>query len=513
MLIAVCALVPLLAIFVLTLVLLARWELTVWVIMSVTLLSLLLLCGGGILAVSLVHEINATAERAAELITLAYGKEETAALDKISSGGLKKTMLWFLEKVTYERSFTDQHRAVNSMAETALVHTRDIVFAKLPSTDEFVLHIPPSWKKMFKNLPLPERCRLYSYFDIASAETLAELFTAAEAKPRRLIRQKAMLKVSPRTFVQVLIIASSAPDVSGGLIVTGTIAEAGHRNQAEILLGESRSLCEFLSESSADFVYEADITADYYRVITTHRKSITGLFSDNGSFVEQQKKFDSILHPDYKKGFDERFIPYEKLLTSPNLTGTYECRIKVDDGQYIWIEHTIKVLSSDDGGVKRIAGRIVDINKHKYHDLFATEKARRDELTGLLVFPEFKKFYEERTAIGDNIVLIHVAIGNLRGIITKYGGEIADMAIKYAADNLKSFGDKGITAWRDRRGAGGDFVGFITGGDHNVEEQTLWLAEELEKIYSEPVKLGKYPVSIEAEITTGLNLEDYLASR
>lgn len=434
-----------------------------------------------------------------ELLT----EEERESLRKSSAGRFPAETLALLDYLAVQKENSMNYRRDTSLAMAALRHTTLIVFKKTAGAEDYTLFIPEIWRKRYPNLPLSGRCNLLEFLDDTSAAELKTVFAAAEKKERRLIRQRARVKISDSRSACVMVTAYSERqrDSGGFLQVCGTIYDVNAREKLESVASEYHGMYDFALESSDDIIFEVNLQDDYVTIATPElwSRALEFMYAA-GSYSNQRGKFIEMIHPDYREGFIERFYNYDHVVDEPDMRHTYEYRIRTRDRDTVWMEQTIKVVSHENGHACRVVGRLRNVSERKRRELVLSDGGQRDSLTATLAFSEVRERFIAANAkeSGASLALILINLPDVRGMLAKYGGETVELALSHVADACRFCGGVHFAVGRDRKDEGGEFVAFINTPDSAKAAGDF--ARGIDEIYKTPVSLGKYTIELHPRV-------------
>lgn len=245
------------------------------------------------------------------------------------------------------------------------------------------------------------------------------------------------LELSPQQSIRVKIKGKSLYlKEYGEIAVVGTIRDMEPQAQLADNLRAERIKSAFLLHSGHDAVYEVDLTEN--RLVSLNPEVSKEMFGIEGmiDFETQRRPYWERVHPDYREGFIDRFFNYNHMLILPAHKITYEYRVKNRYGDYIWVEHQAQVTAYSGGVVKKVIGRISNINEAKKRETIEALQTSIDGLTGALLKSGVAKGYEKPEYKSGKRAVVLFDINGFRSINNEYGFDMGDKVLVFLVTTL-----------------------------------------------------------------------------
>ena len=372
-------------------------------------------------------------EKAFDKILSSFAPEDVNALKRLSDGEPSPDQIaeWICTQTAVAYRFND--RAAVSRCFTEL--SRDI-FWQLTDNGCRVTY-SEYWKRTYGETLLDSAKDIR---DLLSLPTRIELGKMVKEVLRHVGTQfsfAGVLELSPLQSVRVRIKGRSVlQEGTGEVLVAGLIRDIETRVSLSEQLAAEKIKSAFLLRTDQDMIYEVDVPENKLTSLNPQASKETFGIEDMSDFDGQRRSYWDNIHPDYREGFVDRFFNYNHMMVLPSKKMTYEYRIKDSAGEYIWVEHQVQVLSDSGGSVKKVIGRITNINETKKREAFQLFHTHTDGLTGAMLRTALSKEFEN-PALGDSkrcVVLFD--INGFRLINNEYGFEVGDGVLMFLVTTL-----------------------------------------------------------------------------
>ncbi len=149
-------------------------------------------------------------------------------------------------------------------------------------------------------------------------------------------------------------------DADGNPIgMTGSFSDITERKLAEDKLRESEERYRFLTENARDMIYRMSLPDGRYEYVSPSSVDLFGYTPTE--FYDSPKLIQEIIHPDWRKYFEEE---WGKLLIG-NMSPSYEYQIIHKSGNPRWLYQRNVLICDDKGQPIAIEGIVTDITESK----------------------------------------------------------------------------------------------------------------------------------------------------
>lgn len=312
-------------------------------------------------SIIVINRINPI-ENAADKLLDTFGEEEKEII-RLSSGKSPSRFIGgTIDYLAGERMVTEGIASRQGLFETASLCTGEIIWLREQHGDSFI--IPESWKERYKGLELTNGVRLEEYIHSDDMGNFTSAMQVVSAAAGRRITVNFRLKYSEDGFVPVCAEVRSAEN-DGVICTAGSISDIQKLDELETSVREKYLMYDFAVRAVTDIIYEMDTSEDSFTILSKERWNEMFDLPMNGAFSVHRSGYAGLIHPDYFKGFTERFADYDHLLFMPEKTLSYDYRIKTKDGSWCPVRHTVVCVKEKNGHVQKIVGLITDLSGRK----------------------------------------------------------------------------------------------------------------------------------------------------
>ncbi|MCX7715357.1 MAG: GGDEF and EAL domain-containing protein [Clostridia bacterium] len=183
------------------------------------------------------------------------------------------------------------------------------------------------------------------------------------------------------------------------------------------------SVFEWIRDDNS--IYLSSRLPQYFRKAFTDRFGLTKILLSD------------CIHPDDKEKCKAFAKDAEESRSHMEIT----CRMKNDDGEFIWYKISVTNIFNDKGEKDRIIGTVIDVDEATKAYETLKYRAEYDSLTGA---PNIQKFYSDgQRLLEDNLskkyAIIRLDIEKFKIINDIYGRTEGDKALRFIAQTLQSF--------------------------------------------------------------------------
>ncbi len=301
-------------------------------------------------------------ENAADRLLDTFGEDEKEVI-RLSSGKSPSRFIGgTIDYLAGERMATEGRVSRQELFETASLCTGEIIWLREKKGDSFI--IPESWKERYKGFELVNGIHLDEYVHDDDKVNFASAMQVVSAASGRQISVNFRLRYAEDGFIPVCAQVRSAEN-DGVICIAGSISDIQRLDELETSVREKYLMYDFAVRAVTDIIYEMDTSEDSFTILSKERWNEMFDLPMNGSFSIHRSGYAGLIHPDYFKGFTERFADYDHLLFMPEKTLSYDYRIKVKDGSWCPVRHTVVCVKEHNGHVQKIVGLITDLSDKK----------------------------------------------------------------------------------------------------------------------------------------------------
>ena len=237
------------------------------------------------------------------------------------------------------------------------------------------------------------------------------------------------LELSSAKTVSVQIQGRSVKNLATGEIVCmGSVCDLEIEKKLSEQYKTERTKTRFLVSASPDVLYEVDVPKNRLKSLNPKRARELLNMGDMKDFDGQRRPYWALIHPDDREGFIDRFFNYDHMTIMPEQKMLFEYRVKNKEGDYIWVEHQAQAISSKDGKVTRIIGRISDINERKRNAL--KQRTSIDALTGAFLRTSVAREFENPVYNENTHCVVLFNINGFHFINNQYGYDVGDTVLR-----------------------------------------------------------------------------------
>lgn len=190
-----------------------------------------------------------------------------------------------------------------------------------------------------------------------------------------------------------------------------------------------------------DFVIEVELPE---QKLIYDKERLKDILNTDREFENMEEIFwfvvSNYIHPDDLENVDKfRKIDISRRMENNQNFVETEFRLKVRNGEYIWISSVFIILVENDSNCVYILGLFKNVNEKKSIELECTQLARKDAMTRLynktyvqhLIMDEL-----EKAADGNQAAMLIVDIDNFKNVNDMYGHYIGDKVIIEFANRI-----------------------------------------------------------------------------
>lgn len=321
--------------------------------------SVAALTAASLIAVSRINPVETAADKLLETFA-----EEEKEIIRLSSGKSPSRFIGgTIDYITGERMVTEKQAGKHGLMETAALCTDEILWIRDGQGDRYI--ISNMWKERYGGLSLTNGISLEEYVHPEDRNNFISALQVVCGGAGRNISVNFRLKSCDEVYIPVCIrICSVCAD--GGICAAGSISDINKLDELEISVREKYLMFDFAARAVTDIIYEMDTEQDRFTILNKERWNEMFDLPVNGAFSLQRSGYAELVHPDYFKGFTERFESYDHLLFMPERTLSYDYRIKKKNGEWCWVRHTVFCVKEKDGHASKIIGLITDLSEKNH---------------------------------------------------------------------------------------------------------------------------------------------------
>ena len=438
--------------------------------------------------------------------TSVFSKEEMDAIQRVSHDDMelvKNSIDYFCNK-TAESNNTER---VAAQAAASMSNSNDIFILYRDDTDNFNFYIPEYWQKTYGTIEIKPHDRLENYIAEENLPMLRNSLLMVKSKADRRFGIAVRMKVNQRSTIWVNIRCCSIAGENDKIVVMGTIIDVDVKRQLEAEINEKYNMYKFVLASVPDIVYEVDVPTGKFTLLNPEAwYDMFDVDIDSGDFESARRPFWEKIHRDYREGFLDRFLRYDHILLLPNKSLTYEYRVLSKNNDWIWVEHSVKVVrQSEDGKPLKVIGRICNINERKRREFKRLYQSDHDALTGTYLRSAIRRKFEMLAADKNHPVIINVDVKGFRHINEQYGAEIGDQVLRTVASVLWSCQKENCSV---ARVGSDDFIIFVSDRNCLEIERMEKVCEKIVDSFAEPIRIQNRTVNVAVAVGIAFCGED-----
>lgn len=302
-------------------------------------------------------------ESAADKLLETFAEEEKEVI-RLSSGKSPSRFIGgTIDYVAGERMVTEGQAGRQELLETAVLCAGNIVWFREKKGDSYI--IPEIWKECYNGISLVNGTSLEEYIHPEDRANFTSAIQVVSAAAGRSIAVNFRLEYGNERYIPVCVQVRSV-ESGGGVGTVGVISDANKLDELETSVRERYLMFDFAVRAVTDIIYEMDTEQDRFTILNKERWNEMFDLPLNGAFSLHRSGYAQLVHPDYFKGFTERFSDYDHLLFMPEKTLSYDYRIKKKDGGWRWVRHTVFCVKEKNGHASKIVGLITDLSEKNH---------------------------------------------------------------------------------------------------------------------------------------------------
>ncbi|MBO5377502.1 MAG: PAS domain-containing protein [Ruminiclostridium sp.] len=302
-------------------------------------------------------------ENAADKLLDTFAEEEKEVI-RLSSGKSPSRFIGgTIDYITGERMVTEGQAGRQCLIEAAVLCADEIIWMRDGKEDRFI--VPESWNRHYDGFSLENGTVLEEYIHPEDRTEFASALQVVCAASGRSISVNFRLRCAENEYIPVCIrICSQYSD--GKICAAGSISDINKLDELEVSVREKYLMFDFAVRAVTDIIYEMDTEHDRFTILNKERWNEMFDLPLNGAFSLHRSGYAELVHPDYFKGFTERFSDYDHLLFMPERTLSYDYPVKKRDGSWCWVRHTVFCVKERNGHTAKIVGLITDLSEKNH---------------------------------------------------------------------------------------------------------------------------------------------------
>lgn len=374
-----------------------------------------------------------------DLILSAYSDEKAEALGSLNNGRPTPEQL---SRWVCEQAVNNKHASENAALADAVNALSVEIYWEISDDGSTVFSFGNYWNETYGYNELAKFNDVRNTLSESSVLELEKSIKALKDKQAKNFCFLGDLKLTPQKLVKVKVRGCIEEIREGKITVVGFLLDVQEQNELYGQLESANVKEQFLLDSDTDVLYEVDVPGNkLYSLNPEASKELFGM-SNMADFDGERRPYWSLIHPDYREGFVDRFFDYNHMMIMPDHRMSYDYKIKNKSGDYIWVQHQAQVTLSRNGEVLKVIGRISNINELKSREYKNQYQADYDSLTGSLARSALKEQFDRELGNGMTRAVVLFNINRFRYINNEYGFETGDAVLKKIV----------ITLWENQKG-------------------------------------------------------------
>ncbi len=310
-------------------------------------------------------------ETAADKLLDTFAEDEKEVI-RLSSGKSPSRFIGgTFDYIAGERMVMGKQAGMHGLIETAALCTDEILWLHDADGDRYI--VSDMWKERYGGLDITNGTPLEEYIHPDDRNNFVSALQVVCGGAQRNISMNFRMKAGSEKYIPVCIRIHSVW-TDGGVCAAGSISDVNKLDELETSVREKYLMFDFAVRAVTDIIYEMDTEQDRFTILNKERWNEMFDLPVNGAFSLQRSGYAELVHPDYFKGFTERFSDYDHLLFMPERTLSYDYRIKKRDGEWCWVRHTVFCVKEKDGHASKIVGMITDLSEKNHAEQQGEQK-------------------------------------------------------------------------------------------------------------------------------------------
>jgi len=202
-----------------------------------------------------------------------------------------------------------------------------------------------------------------------------------------------------------------------------------------------------------------------------------------------------VVHPD---DVEEAHQQYARLLAGRTRVLRHECRVRLRDGQVIWVSVSVSRVLEGRDRIEHVIIHIEDISERKQREADLSHQALHDPLTGLanraLLMERIREAMSGRGRHARPSHLFYLDLNGFKEVNDRYGHAVGDVVLTQLARRIVALLRAGDTAAR----LGGDEFAVLC--EDTDPRHAASIAERLQAAAAEPFLIDNTRVCLSAAV-------------
>lgn len=446
-----------------------------------------------ILANWLMKPINSLIKKLGESFT----ENEKKAIQKMSQGQLS-LLSNAIDYFSSKKSRPDALETIENNVRVMMANSNDICFRLSEGEDTFSIFISEYWEKTYGAIEIKPHDKLEKYIAEENLPMFRNAMLMAKSKENRHFGIAVRMKINSKYTIWVNVRATSVFDEKGKIIVIGSIIDIDSRRQLEAEIDEKYNMYKFVLGAVPDIIYEVSVSTGALTVLNPDAwYEMFDVDIDSCDFESSRRPYWSKIHPDYREDFLDRFFSYDHILNLPNKSMSFEYRVMSKAGDWIWVEHSVKVVRESEGHALKVIGKISNINERKRRELKQLYQSDHDSLTGTYLRSAIRRKFDAIAGENGSPAIIMIDVIDFGHINDQYGHTIGDMVLRSVTAALWSSQTADCSV---ARVGGDDFVIMIKDTNKVSTEDIETICRKITDSFVKPLKIEMRTVYVSVAI-------------